>query len=84
MVRVYLRHFRELKYCSRGSRKFFERHGWDWHAFLLNGLEAEKFHATGDAMAIKAAHVAEAHAGPSVPSEAKDDRRGTADESSAT
>ena len=59
---MYLRHFRKLRYCSRGSRQFFERHGWDWHAFLQNGLEAEAFHKTGDAMAIKAAQVAEQEA----------------------
>jgi hypothetical protein len=59
MVRVYLRHFRALRYCSRGSRQFFERHGWDWHQFLKDGLEAEVFYKTGDAMAIKAAQIAE-------------------------
>lgn len=59
-VRVYLRHLRALNYCARGSRKFFQRHGWDWHQFLQIGLEAEAFHKTGDAMAIKAAQLAEA------------------------
>lgn len=58
-VLVKLRHFRALKYCSGGSRKFFERHGWSWHDFLQNGLDAEAFHKTGDAMAIKAAQIAE-------------------------
>lgn len=59
-VLVKLRHFRALKYCSGGSRKFFERQGWNWHDFLLNGLDAEAFRKTGDAMAIKAAQIAEA------------------------
>lgn len=58
-VRVELRHLRALRYCARGSRQFFERHGWDWHRFLQDGLEAEAFHKTGDAMAIKAAQIAE-------------------------
>lgn len=58
-TRVYLRHLRALDYCARGSRKFFQRHGWSWHEFLTQGLEASKFHETGDAMAIKAAQLAE-------------------------
>ena len=62
MVRVYLRHLRALDYCARGSRAFFQRHGWDWHQFLQNGLEAEAFRKTGDAMAMKAAQVAEQEA----------------------
>lgn len=60
MTRVYLRHLRALNYCARGSRAFFKRHGWDWHQFLRDGLEAEAFRKTGDAMAIKAAQLAEA------------------------
>lgn len=39
--------------CSRGSRKFFERHGLDWQDFLKNGIPASKLEATGDHMALK-------------------------------
>lgn len=54
-----MRHLRALGYCARGSRKFFQRHGFDWADFLRNGIEPDKFHKTGDAMAINAARLAE-------------------------
>lgn len=57
--RVHLRHLRALNYCARGSRAFFQKHGFDWSHFLRNGIEPAKFYATGDAMAIKAARLAE-------------------------
>jgi hypothetical protein len=57
--RVEMRHLRALNYCARGSRKFFERHGFDWADFLRNGIEPDKFYKTGDSMAIKAAQLAE-------------------------
>lgn len=47
------RHLREIGYCNRGSRAFFQRHGLDWRAFLRAGLPEESFIATGDAMALK-------------------------------
>ena len=57
------RHLRALKYCNKGSRQFFARHGLDWHDFLKNGIDPAKFYATGDAMAIKAAELAKAENG---------------------
>lgn len=48
------RHIRELGYCNRGARAFFERHGLDWRRFLAEGLPAEQIERTGDAMALKA------------------------------
>jgi hypothetical protein len=58
-MRVYRRHLYHdtpaRQYCSRGSRAFFARHGWDWSAFLRDGLPVETFLATGDAMAARAA-----------------------------
>lgn len=67
---VYRRHLasvwpprcRQHFYCSPGSRQFFARHGWNWGDFLRNGLPAEKFIETGDAMAMKAAENAQREA----------------------
>lgn len=44
--------------CSRGTRAFFEKHGFDWSQFLKHGIAAEKLAATGDAMALKVVEVA--------------------------
>jgi len=44
---------RELRYCNRGARGFFARHGLDWRAFLAGGIDADRLLATGDAMALK-------------------------------
>lgn len=61
-VRVHRRHLVALKYCAKGTRAFFNRHGWDYHDFLRHGLPVEVWRATGDAMAIRAAEVAEEEA----------------------
>lgn len=53
MTQVQHQHLRELGYCNRGARQFFERHGLDWRAFLAGGLPADQFERTGDAMALK-------------------------------
>jgi len=57
-VRVYRRHLYadtpRRQYCSRGSRAFFARRGWDWLDFQRNGIDAAAFLATGDAMAARA------------------------------
>lgn len=55
---VTLEHCRRLRYCSRGLRTFFARHGLDWHAFRHDGLPASVIAGTGDAMAIAAARLA--------------------------
>lgn len=49
-VMVKMAHMREAKYCARGVRAFFARHGLDYPAFLREGIQAEKLEATGDAM----------------------------------
>ena len=49
-----------LKYCNPGTRLFFDRYGLDWRRFVLEGLPAADFEATGDAMAIALAEVARA------------------------
>lgn len=55
---VYMRDLRKLKYCSRGARVFFVKHGLSWRDFLKNGIPAKDLDATGDAMAIKLAGMA--------------------------
>lgn len=55
---VTMRDIRAAKMCSRGARKFFERHGLDWSAFVKQGIPAEKLAATGDAMALQVVEVA--------------------------
>lgn len=57
-ITVTIKDLRKLKYCSKGARIFFVRHGLAWRDFLKNGIPAKDLEATGDAMAIKLAGVA--------------------------
>lgn len=57
-MKVYMYHVREAKMCAKGTRAFFERQGWDFQEFLKNGLDAEFFIKTGDAMALQVVEVA--------------------------
>ncbi|MCH7353252.1 hypothetical protein MMP61_17075 [Acinetobacter sp. NIPH 1958] len=50
---------RKANMCSRGTRAFFLAQGWDFQDFLINGLDAEKFIQTGDAMALQVVKVAQ-------------------------
>lgn len=50
---VTLTDMRSQRYCNRGAREWFERHGLDWRRFRHEGLPASVLEATGDAMAIK-------------------------------
>lgn len=38
-----------------GARAWFERYGFDWSAFLQDGLPASEIEATGDAFGIAVA-----------------------------
>jgi hypothetical protein len=62
-IKVSMRHVRQAAMCSRGARAFFRRHGLDWDTFLREGLDADVIRATGDAMAIRVAEIAEAEHG---------------------
>lgn len=55
---ITMRDVRAAKMCSRGARKFFERHNLDWSDFIKNGIDAEKLLSTGDAMAVRVVEVA--------------------------
>lgn len=57
------RHLRELRYCNRGARAFFERHGLDWSRFLREGIDAAELERIGDSMATKAVEHARAEHG---------------------
>jgi hypothetical protein len=61
-VLVTMKHVRQAHMCARGARAFFARHGLDYNRFLRDGLPVEQIRATGDAMAIKVAEIAEAEA----------------------
>lgn len=55
-------HLNELGYCARGARRWFERMGLDWSAFVMHGIDADVLLATGDAMAMRLVeHVREKH-----------------------
>lgn len=46
------------RYCSKGMRKFAEKHNIDYTKFLKEGLDEEILLATNDAMAIKVVEAA--------------------------
>lgn len=62
MTQVTMKHVRKLKGCSSGVRQFMKRANLDYDLFLREGLPIETIRATGDAMAMKIADVAEAEA----------------------
>ena len=49
-LRVTVQDLRAARYCLAGVRPWFRRHGFDWQAFLDNGIAAEQLRATGDAL----------------------------------
>lgn len=61
--RIYRRHLNAIRYCARGSRAFFEKHGLSWGDFLRNGIDRETLEKLNDAMATKAIQVADAEHG---------------------
>lgn len=40
-----------LRFCNRGARQFFERHGLDWSEFIKNGIPFETLEVIDDEMA---------------------------------
>lgn len=51
MVTVLHRHIRQLGYCNKGARVFFERHGLNWADFMANGISADVLGQIDDDMA---------------------------------
>lgn len=58
-VIVRVEHARQLGYCARGMRRWFELHGLDFGQFIAHGLPAETLLATGDEFARCAVEEAE-------------------------
>lgn len=56
--RIYMKHIRMAKMCSKGTRAFFQKHGIDWIEFLKNGVPASVLVETKDAMALRVVEVA--------------------------
>ena len=44
---------RRAGHCATGIKQWFDSHDLDFRDFLKNGIEEEKFLATGDAMAVR-------------------------------
>lgn len=40
-------------FCARGARQWAVLHGFDWSAFVRDGVPASALVATGDAMALR-------------------------------
>lgn len=59
-IRATMRHIRQCRMCSRGTRAFFIKHGLDWSEFLRSGVPVEDLEQTGDTMAIQVAQAARA------------------------
>lgn len=66
-----LQHMRALGYCNRGLRRWFADRGINWPDFLANGIDADYLRATGDAMAIAVAELAESESAMEVPENVK-------------
>ena len=57
-----LEHARALGYCAKGMRRWFEGRSHTWAEFVERGVPADWLRATGDAMAIRVADLAEREA----------------------
>ena len=55
---VTIKDARSIKYCKKGSRKFFKRYNLDWDEFVKIGISAKQLLDTGDAMAERVVEVA--------------------------
>ncbi|AAP95478.1 hypothetical protein A6046_06760 [[Haemophilus] ducreyi] len=50
---ITMQDMRRVHFCAAGVQAFFEREGWDFNDFLQNGIDSEKFLATGSVFARK-------------------------------
>ena len=58
-TRVTVVHARELGYCVKGIRRWFDGRERSWLEFVEQGVDSDWLRATGDAMAIRLADLAE-------------------------
>ena len=64
MILVTMKHLRQLKYCAKGCRQFWEKHNISWADHIQNGgTPVEVLEETGDAMILKACELARADSG---------------------
>ena len=49
--RITIEDVRDAGHCVRGAKSWFERMGFNWSAFLRDGLTESELLATGDALA---------------------------------
>lgn len=61
---VKLEHARQLGYCARGMRRWFEGREHTWQEFVAQGVPADWLLAQDDAMATEVARVALEAASP--------------------
>lgn len=57
-IKITMLDIRAANLCSGGTRAWFVQQGFSWEDFLLNGIDIEKFEATGDALALRVASIA--------------------------
>jgi hypothetical protein len=62
--RIFLFHLRAAQVSPHVARSLFEKYGLDWIRFTKEGVKASKLIATGDAIALKIADVADAEERP--------------------
>jgi len=48
-----MRHIRQARLCSGGTRTWWKEHGFDWTDFLKNGIAGERLIETGDPLALR-------------------------------
>lgn len=57
-VIVRMKHIRQAKLCSSGTREWWRRNDLAWQDFLDNGIPEEELLKTGDPMALRAVEMA--------------------------
>lgn len=50
-MRITITDIRQAGHCVAGARRWFEAHGFDFKAFIRDGIDSEALLATGDALA---------------------------------
>lgn len=54
MIKLYHRHLKQLQFCNRGARAWFERHNLSWRDFLQSGIDLDIIKNIGDEFAQRA------------------------------
>ena len=59
-IMVRMAHVRGARFCAGGMRTWLVHHHFDVYEFVTRGISAERFEATGDALALRVAAIARA------------------------